>query len=126
VGDDRQILSVSRDGKTWDPPEGEFQVRFENNPNVYTWRLKPSVAESGLTEFGSSRPGDPKSPPAATLTYEVLWWFLELPELGPAIILNSRGALKPAKDLFGILGESPLEHLSGVQDQVGDDEEPKQ
>jgi len=113
-GDDRQILARSRDGIHWDPPEGEFKVQFENNPNVYTWTLKPTVAESGLAEFGSSRPGDPKSPPAATLTYEVLWWFPEHPELGQAIILNSRGALKASKDLFSAIDANPREHYYQV------------
>ena len=106
-GDDRQVLARSPDGVHWDPPEGKFEVRFENNPNIYTWELKPTVAESGLGEFGSSRPGDKSSPPAATLTYEVLWTFPEQPELGQAIILNSRGALKPAKDMFGVIENSP-------------------
>jgi hypothetical protein len=113
-GDDRGILARSRDGKNWDPPEGTFQVQFENNPSTYIWKLAPTVAESGLAEFGSSRPGDKGSPPAATLTYEVLWWFPEHPELGQAIILNSRGALKPSKDLFAAIDTNPREHYYQV------------
>jgi hypothetical protein len=108
-GDDRGILARSRNGKTWDPPHGEFKVKFKGNAREYTWRLAPTVAESGLDQFGSSRDDDPDSPPAAALTYELLWWF---PELGLyAIILNSRGSAKPCQLLLSMIDLKPMDHF---------------
>ena len=59
-GETRGILARARDYIHWDPPEGEFHIRFPMNPKTYTWRLKPTVRESGLDQFGSSRDDDPK------------------------------------------------------------------
>ena len=58
-----------------EPPDGVFHVRFPNNPKTYTWKTAKTVRESGLDKFGSSRPDDEKSHPAATLTFEVLWFL---------------------------------------------------
>jgi hypothetical protein len=110
-GDERGILARSRDGITWDPPEGEFQVKFKGNPRTYTWRLAPLVSQSGLDKFGSSRDDDPKSPPAAALTYEILWLFPERMDLGPSIILNSRGSAKVCQDLLAVIDAKPAEHF---------------
>lgn len=112
-GDDRGILARSFDGKTWDPPQGEFQVKFQNNPNTYTWKLAPTVAESGLDQFGSSRPGDPKSPPAAALTYETLWWFISHNN-ATAIILNSRGSVKVCQRWLQAMDDRPYEHYTQI------------
>jgi hypothetical protein len=35
------------------------------------WDTKGSVGESGLNEFGTSKPGNDKSAPAAALTYRL-------------------------------------------------------
>jgi hypothetical protein len=113
-GDDRGILARSRDAINWDPPEGQFQVKFRNNPNVYTWTLKPTVRESGLSEFGSSRPEDPRSSPAASLTYEVIWHFPEMPEYSPAMLLNARGAIKPCQKFISMTDAKPVDHYYQV------------
>jgi hypothetical protein len=63
------------------------------------------VRESGLDLFGSSRPDDPKSHPAATLTFEVLWFLPEWNTL--ALTLNSRGGVTPAKQLFAMVDAKP-------------------
>jgi len=110
-GDERQILARSRDAIHWDPPEGEFQVKFPKNPRTYTWRLAPTVAESRLDQFGTSRDDDPQSTPAATLTYEVLWMFPERMDLGASIILNSRGSVKAAQKLFSMIDAKPVDHF---------------
>jgi len=110
-GDDRQILARSRDGIHWDPPEGEFQVKFPKNPRTYTWRLKPTVAESKLDQFGTSRDDDPQSTPAAALTYEILWLFPERMDLGPSIILNSRGSVKVCQRLLSLIDAKPVDHF---------------
>lgn len=111
-GDDRGILARARDAIHWDPPQGEFQVKFKNNPNTYTWRLAPTVAESKLDQFGTSRNDDPKSPPAAALTYEFLWMFPDLPDMGPAIILNTRGSIKIAQRLISLIDAKPVDHFN--------------
>jgi len=62
------------------------------------------VIESGLHRFGSSRPDDAKSPPAASMTWQTLWAFRMAdgrPQLG--IITNSRSGLKPMNELLGML-----------------------
>lgn len=109
-GDDRGILARSRDAVNWDPPQGEFQVQFKGNKTVYTWKLAPTVAESGLDKFGSSRSDDPQSPPAASLTYEILWYFPEHVELGPAIVLNARGSVKVCQRLLSVVDAKPVDH----------------
>jgi hypothetical protein len=110
-GDERQILARSRDGIHWDPPEGSFQVKFPKNPRTYTWVLKPTVAESKLDMFGTQRDDDPNSPPAATLTYEVLWMFPDRMDLGASIILNSRGSVKASQKLFSMIDAKPVDHF---------------
>jgi hypothetical protein len=128
-GDDRGILARSRDAINWDPPAGKFEVKFKNNPNVYTWVLAPTVRESNLAEFGTSRPGDPSSPPAASLTYEVIWFLPDLREYSPAILINTRGSIKPCQKLFTMAEAKPVDHyfqlykIAAVPDQ-GPNKEP--
>jgi hypothetical protein len=110
-GDDRGILARSRDAIHWEPPEGEFRVKFKMNPKEYVWKLAPTVAESGLDKFGSSRDDDPQSPPAASLTYEILWLFPERMDLGPSIILNSRGSVKVCQRLLSLIDAKPVDHF---------------
>jgi hypothetical protein len=105
-GEDRGILARARDFIHWDPPEGEFQVRYPMNPKIYTWVLKRTVKESGLAEFGSSRYDDPNSPPAATLTFEVLWFLPEWNTL--ALTLNTRSGVKEARKLFAMVDAKPV------------------
>lgn len=109
-GDDRGILARSRDAINWDPPQGEFRVRFKGNAKEYAWRLAPTVAESRLDQFGSSRDDDPQSPPAASLTYEMLWLFPDRMDLGPSIILNARGSIKPCQRLLSLIDAKPVDH----------------
>ena len=104
--EDRGILARARDFIHWDPPEGEFHVRYPMNPKTYTWVLKRTVKESGLAEFGSSRHDDPDSPPAATLTFEVLWFLPEFNTL--ALTLNTRSGVKEARKLFAMADAKPL------------------
>ena len=110
-GDERGILARSRDAIHWDPPEGEFRVKFKGNMKEYVWKLAPTVVESGLAEFGSSRDDDPQSPPAAALTYEMLWLFPQRMDLGPSIILNTRGSVKTCKNLLSLIDAKPVDHF---------------
>jgi hypothetical protein len=108
--DSRGILARSRDGIHWDPPQGQFEVQFKGNQTKYIWKLAPTVAESGLDQFGSSRNDDPRSPPASSLTYEILWWFPERRDLNVAIILNARGAVKVCQRLLSVIDAKPVDH----------------
>ena len=105
-GEERGILARARDFIHWDPPSGEFNVRFPMNPKVYTWKLARTVKEFGLAEFGSSRPDDPESPPAAALTFEVLWFLPEWNTL--ALTLNTKSGVKEARKLFAMVDARPL------------------
>ena len=109
-GEDRGILARARDYIHWDPPHGEFHIRHPNNPKTYTWKLAPTVKESGLAEWGSSMPDDPRSRPAATLTFEVLWYLPEFETL--ALTLNTRSGVKEAKKLFAMVDAKPAPHFA--------------
>lgn len=99
-GDDRGILARANDGVHWDPPNMEFRVRPKGSPGEVVWKTAETVDKSGLAEFGTSIPGDPKSPPAASLTYNILVLVAGKTEMGPALLLNTRSAVRPAKDLI--------------------------
>jgi hypothetical protein len=104
-GEDRGILARARDFIHWDPPDGVFHVRFPMNPKTYTWKTARTVRESGLDQFGTSREDDPKSPPAATLTFEVLWYLPDWSTL--ALTLNTRSGVKEARQLFAMVDAKP-------------------
>ena len=75
------------------------------NPKTYTWKTARTVKESGLAEFGSSRDDDSESPPAATLTFEVLWFLPDFNTL--ALTLNTRSGVKAARQLFAMVDAKP-------------------
>lgn len=95
------VLARSDDMINWAPQQGEFQVKVNNKP--VTWKLAPTVAASGLLEWGSSDPSDKKSPPAATEHHNMLVMLPDFPELSPAVLTLQRKFLKPAKNLYGQL-----------------------
>lgn len=110
--DQKGPLAVASDGIHWDLPNQKFEVFYPNNPKAYVWDIKRTVAESGLAEFGSSRPEDKRSTPAASMTYQTLWAF-RLPDGRPqlGIITNSRTGIKPMSELFGMIdGRRPVDH----------------
>jgi hypothetical protein len=110
--DNRVPMAVASDGIHWDIPNQELTVYYPNNPKPYIWKTKRTVAESRLDQFGSSRPEDPRSTPAASMTYQMLWAF-NLPDGRPqlGVITNSRTGIKPMKELFGMIdGYKPVDH----------------
>jgi hypothetical protein len=115
--DDRGILARAVDGLHWDNAGMEFTVKPKNSPHNVTYKLGKTVHEvtqegsPALSEFGSSIPGDPNSPPAAALTYEMLWLFPEFKLLSPAIIINTRSSVKPAKGLINKIDIRPVDHF---------------
>ena len=95
--DDRGLLARSADGHTWDKPGEKFEIRVDGRKLV--WDLKNNVPESGLAEFGTSKPWDPKSPPAAALTYRLALYLIDRDELSPCLYIASRMATRPVQDL---------------------------
>ena len=91
------ILARAADGRHWQPSSGEFLVKLKGVKKPVTWTLAPTVAESGLGEWGSSNPEDEDSPPAATLTYTYVCVMPDRPELGPMVFSLSVSSAKVAK-----------------------------
>lgn len=130
--DDRGLLARASDGVHWDDPFDEngnprqYTIRPKGSPHDVTYTLAKTVAESGLDKFGSSVAGDPNSPPAAALTYQMLWYFLDHPELSPAIIINTRSSVKKAKMLISKIEGRPVDHFGqvftiGIKQEKGDE-----
>lgn len=92
-----KILARARDGKHWEPKEGEFKVKLGKNGPDVVWKLAETVLESGLADWGSSNPKDPNSEPAATEMFNVLIAFPNNPELGLAVISLQRSTIKIAR-----------------------------
>lgn len=112
--DERGILARANDGLNWDNAGMEFTVKPKNSPHQVTYKLGKTVHEKtgdgpALSEFGSSIPGDPKSPPAAALTYQMLWYFPDFAEMSPAIIINTRSSVKPAQSLISKIEMRPVD-----------------
>ena len=94
-------LATASDGIHWDVPDQTFEVRFPLNPRTYKWHIKKTVFENNMHRFGSSQDDDPKSKPAATLTYDVLW----LIELGEGrkqlcVFTNARTGVNPTQNFL--------------------------
>jgi hypothetical protein len=109
--DERGILARAMDGIHWDQPNAEFTVKPKGSPSSVTYKLAATVAESGLDLFGSSIPGDPQSVPAASLTYNMLWFFPEFQELSPSVIINTRSSIKPMQQLLSKIDAKPVAHF---------------
>lgn len=112
--DDRGILARAMDGIHWDPPDAEFVVKPKGSPHNVTYKTAKTVAESGLGEFGTSIPGDSNSPPAASLTYNMMWYLPDFPELSPSIIINTRSSVKPMQQLLSRIDSKPVPHFCQV------------
>ena len=115
-GDDRGILARAMDGIHWDPADAEFTVKPKGSPNPIVYKTAKTVMESGLDKFGSSIPGDSNSPPAASLTYNMMWYLVDHPELSPSIIINTRSSVKPMQQLLSRIDSKPIAHYCQVYD----------
>jgi hypothetical protein len=109
--DDRGILARAMDGIHWDPPNAEFRVKPKGSPQEVIYRTADTVAESKLDQFGTSIPGDPNSAPAASLTYNMMWYLVDHPELSPSVIINTRSAVKPMQQLLSRIDSKPVPHF---------------
>lgn len=93
-----QPLARSLDGMTWDRPHTNFDV--VDAGVKMQWRTMGSVPESGLTEFGTSNPNNPKSAPAAAETFRIFLNLLDYEEASPVIYVASRTAVRPVKEML--------------------------
>lgn len=101
-GGEPQLLFSSLDRETWDRPNEEFPVTLEGGRKV-TWRTGSDVGDTrhgDLTAWGSSDPDNPKSPPAAALTYRCIFFLMDRPEPLPVMYIASRTAIQPIKELI--------------------------
>lgn len=123
-GDDRGILARSSDCVNWDSGFAnlKFDVKIKGVKETITWDTKGSVKESGLMEFGSMIPGDPDSRPAAATTYRFMFLFPQFLDLGPAIIINTRSAIKPARSLISKIELRPADHYAQMYTMKTTDE----
>lgn len=127
-GDDRGVLARSTDCVNWD--EGyanlSFKVKHKGMSEEVEYFTDKNVAASGLTNFGTKIPGDPKSAPAASVTYKMMFCFPDFPDIGPAVVINTRTAAKVAKGLISKIEMRPVDHygqifVMGTTDEKGDE-----
>ncbi len=90
------ILARADDGIHWSPSSGEFTVQLDKKDggNTVTWKMAPTVQQSGLANWGTMNATDPNSPPAATLMYNFLLAFPDEPDLMPAVLSFQRSSIK--------------------------------
>ena len=92
------VLARSLDGVHWDKPHHKFQIRNRNG-KIITVDTKGSVQASGLTEFGTSDPENPRSAPIASVTYRYSLYLEDYRALGTSMLIVSRTATVAAKQL---------------------------
>lgn len=97
INDSRGVLARCDDCVHWVPEQGEFQIKLKNIKNPVTWKLAPTLEESGLHKWGTSNPDDEDSPPAATLFYQYLVVLPDFPHLSPVMLSLTRSQIKAAK-----------------------------
>lgn len=101
--DNGGILARADDGVHWNPPNAEFTVKVDRKGSTVKWRTADTVSQSGLAEWGTYDPSDPKSQPAATKVYVMIAALPELLDISPVAILFQRSSIKPAQGLRGKL-----------------------
>lgn len=96
------ILARAPNGRDWQPGQGEFEVTLDKKDGgkKVVWKMAPTVQQSGLAEWGTMDPTDPKSPPAATLIYNFVLAFPDNPEILPAALSFQRSSIKMGRKLI--------------------------
>lgn len=95
------ILARAMDGIHWSPPDATFEVMLDDQKTKVTWKTALTVAKSGLGEWGTMDPNDPKSPPAATMMRNLAIVLPEYPELSPVVVTLQRAGIRVARKLMG-------------------------
>jgi len=116
------ILARADDGKHWNPANAEFAVKIDKKGTTVNWKTAPTVKESGLDQWGTFDPSDPKSQPAATEMYSFLIAFPKRPDLGVAMLALQRSQVRVARKFLSALTFSQMPFfgqvfkMSSVQD----------
>ena len=98
------ILARAIDGQHWTPANATFKVQLVKDGPVVEWKVTPTVAQSGLADWGSGNPADPNSQPAATQMYNMAVILPDLPrELSPVVVTMQRSAIRVARKFTGKL-----------------------
>lgn len=90
------ILARADDAVHWNLPNGRFEVTLDKSRGgaKVVWETAPTVAESGLANWGTENPNDPNSPPAATQMLNFLLAFPDYPDLMPAVLTFQRTSIR--------------------------------
>lgn len=92
------MLAFSSDARKWDSGGNTaHSVKLKGRKDPVIWNTGKDVISSRLTEWGTSNPDEPNSPPAANVTYEYLIYLPERPELSPCVMLVTKTGLTYAK-----------------------------
>lgn len=87
--DSKQGLFATADEKgVWDKPHHSFKATYSSG--AVTYETKGSLKESGLDNWGSYDPKSTNKKKAAALTYELVLWLLDHPELSPVMVTFRR------------------------------------
>lgn len=82
------LLATADEFGRWDYPNTKFEVPYADGKRIYD--TKRNLAESGLANFGSWKPGTANKRPATALTYRCLFWLMDHPDLSPVAITFRR------------------------------------
>lgn len=96
------IIARAADGVHWSPDSGAIEVQLDKKDGgaKVVWKLAKTVQQSGLANWGTMDLGDPNSPPAATLMYNFVLAFPELPDLMPAVFTFQRSTVKKGRQFI--------------------------
>jgi hypothetical protein len=96
-GSNGGLLARADDGVHWNVQQGQFEVVLDKKGRKGVWRMAPTVAQSGLANWGTSDPDDKNSPPAATHSINVVCLLANDLDAGPMVLSFVRSALKTGK-----------------------------
>lgn len=112
--DDGGGILARQDGKVWVPSNTKFEVKINKATKSVVWDTKGSIAESGLTNWGTYDPDDGNSRPAADLQYRYICVSPTHPEFGPFMIQLQRSAIGAAKHLNALIKQCKYDAFAQV------------
>jgi hypothetical protein len=107
-------LATASGGVNWDVPNQEFRVTFPANEGggEAVWKIGRRVDEYRMNRFGSSRPDDPKSKPAATLTYDMLWMIdMDGGKRQLCVFTSSRSGVTSTQNFISTMQTMGVDHF---------------
>jgi hypothetical protein len=98
---DGGILARADDGVHWSPPDAQFEVQpHKGMKKKVIWRTAKTVEASKLSQWGSSDPDDPDSPPAANEMAVFVAIPVKRQSIGPVVFTLQRGSLTVGKKMI--------------------------